>query len=414
MVVIEVIQFQTPTYGTHPVVHYSPQERPRHSFKAKHFFLLMENDKPTFAMEVYVYISVWSDRAERIIYVSKCDTVGMSRSNIRFGEISTYVLQWLVSRDLQNDYCQNILRGNNVTSSSPFLNTNGAEEEAPVNAVHHALVRHLHRLRAPPGAKRSRGFSVAIPQRQTTRICLFTRPAEQYLFPGSSGNAYKHTIDGQGLLRWWLNVLDPIVEQFKGHAHMTIPSSEKHTICKYLEPLKSQWTPGSLFDTETSSCIRVIPLLPDDPKGRFLEHLVVEHRYRLVSVSQFWQELGYRQEFQLGVLVGIIGVELPGASQNHKQKDLSIVTNTVSRKIYKKLVDVIKNSDFGDTNDVDQLKRRLTQISELKSLPYVPQTKPQAKLTTVAPVNDLSSMIKRKLAPTVNDLTCLVKRRKNK
>lgn len=416
---INLIHIQSPTYGTHPVVHYSPQDRPRHSLKAKHFFLILENDKPTFALEVYVYINVWNDRAERMLYVSKCDTVGMHRSSVRFGEIATSMLEWLVAQDLGQVYCQNITRGKSTSYSSASLSSssavNGEKEEVPVNSVHFALVRHLNQLRAPQGAKGKSSYSITVPSNQVTRICLFTRPAEQYLFPGSGGNIHKHTIDGQGLLRWWLKVLDPLVVLKYGCARMTIPSSEDQVISKYLAPLKGDWKPGSLFDKGSGSCIRVIPLLPDDPKGRFLEHLVVEHRYRKVNVPQFWQELGYRQEFRLGVLVGIIGIELTTTpASSSMSNELKITTNKVSRNIYKKLVDVIKSGDFSDAIDVEQLQKRLQQVVELQTQSYVPRIISKAEQIKATPINNLNAMIKRKAVPQVNDLTTLVKRRKNK
>ncbi|KAI5954876.1 RTT109 [Candida theae] len=240
-----------------------------------------------------------------------------------------------------------------------------------------------------------------LPRRINTHICLFTKTAPQYMFPNSSGNKYKHLGNGQVLLSWWLKIIESVcVGNDSGTwqiKRLLIPGSDEFAMRKFIATLPN-WSIGHIFsgdhsdnqtkyisksithnseadgtvaneekserDADASKVSKLavynIPLFPDDPKGRFLEHLIVENRYSNVSVDRFYQELGFRQEFRLGDCVGLIGCtrfasdDILEDGERSVDKDDDVVV--VSIHEYKSFINnIIKSINFDKLVDVEYL-----------------------------------------------------------
>ena len=193
-------------------------------------------------------------------------------------------------------------------------------------------------------------------------LSLFARAQNQYLFPGSIENSYKHVLDDRGLIRWWCKVVDPILAtyendrsvlederkgitrdelDFKSHGFLRVPGCDTYETQSFLPrdergriAEKRRWlTKDPLRELGRSPGLPercLIPRFPDDPKARFVETLDDEipdedsqpslsqtpaspskkqnnGRWRSVkSLEQFWEMMQFRQECSSGRLVGFL------------------------------------------------------------------------------------------------------------
>jgi regulator of Ty1 transposition protein 109 len=189
-----------------------------------------------------------------------------------------------------------------------------------------------------------------------SRIHIFARAQAQYLFPGSGKNPGKRVLDDKALCAWWRRTVEvsappraywllagyseleakQLVPAFR---HVAKEEGESTTAWTYGHPYAAD---GHLGD--------LIPAFTDDPKSRFLTELTSStqqpsgeeddwddafhtlssmsafaaqprrekieadkkrERARLdgVSVEEFWERMGWRQECCSGQLVGFFVVE---------------------------------------------------------------------------------------------------------
>lgn len=182
------------------------------------------------------------------------------------------------------------------------------------------------------------------------RVCLFGKAHRQYLFPLSSENKSKNILTDRALIKWWIETLDPLADLFDHNqlkASLQIPGSEILSVQSFFtKTLSLPWQVGDIF-SDGLPAVKCIPRFPDDPKSRFLDYLVVEHRALKVSKEQFFLELQSRQEFRLGSIVGIIGIE--GYVKRHISGDscepLSSSQGMLSKR-YKALREYLLSLDF--------------------------------------------------------------------
>ena len=194
-------------------------------------------------------------------------------------------------------------------------------------------------------------------------LSLFARAQDQYLFPGSIENKSKHVLDDRGLVKWWCQILDPILRQypstrkkstprldsihgarvtFTSQGFLRVPGCDPHETRAFFPRIAhdsatqdGKWKVSDpLRDLRRSAALPercLIPRFPDDPKARYVEELDVElpepssltqqtpskiqrpGRWRSVrSLDQFWEMMAFRQECSSGRLVGFIwGVITP-------------------------------------------------------------------------------------------------------
>ncbi|MCJ1264423.1 hypothetical protein MMC22_004294 [Lobaria immixta] len=193
-------------------------------------------------------------------------------------------------------------------------------------------------------------------------LSLFARAQDQYLFPGSIENRHKHVLDDRGLVKWWCQVVDPILQRhpctdeepkpetglanaidssYTARGFLRVPGCDSHEITSFFPKrfqkpsLPRKWLPADpLRDLGRSPNLPercLIPRFPDDPKARFVDELDAElpeppsqnpkspsktrhpGRWKSVrSLEQFWEMMAFRQECSSGRLVGFLwGVFTP-------------------------------------------------------------------------------------------------------
>lgn len=423
--------------------------RPRfRTLKAKHLLLLTETKSEciVFAVEIYVYLLIHQDALKRDIFVSKADTTGLGDSKISIAGIVQEFLRYLVKIPAYT-YINGARWKREKTPEKETESDSKLESEFElVNTLHELSEKlkdpefyssllfyqkhnsgQLQELKPPP---------IPIPDSVETKICLFTRSADSYIFPYSQKNSAKHIADGNILFKWWINVLSKVLDE-KWQCMADIPGSNSRAVQRFL-PDSENWTIGSIYvdANPDEKAVYTIPLFPDDPKGRFLEHLIVENRYKSLTTKQFWEELGFRQEFRLGNVVGIISCKKKGiekldeevekeAEHSNLDKKQWNHSKLVTLKAYKKIMESIKGEDFSKKEDIQILAQKTipkimedenmrvtrldfigTKVIELKS----------EKSVVVPQVNNLNGMVKKRASvqttPAVNNLTGLVKRKK--
>lgn len=398
-----VLHLRTRAYPCKPPVLSHPKP---YTLKAKHLLLVVERSTLCIVVgiELYVYLSCHGELLDRHVFVLKADTSGLALQRVLVAAIARKFVQSVVNLDPA------VYLATATVSKQPAAKV----EVEPSEFDTVVLLRQLAgRLRQKPNLDESETsrLPVETPTQVQTRISLFTRLAHAYLFPNSDKNAGKHVADGHQLFRWWLNVLDGIVDE-KWDNKADIPGSTPDAVLRFL-PSKI-WATGNIYVEKNpdEKAIYSIPLFPDDPKGRFLEHLIVENRHKTQTAQQFWAELGFRQEFRLGNVVGIIGCSKPleklaGASESD--------TVVVSLKNYKKISSLVRGADYSVKEDIQALcDTGLPDLFHRIRVEYTPvevvgTKKPVASAAKTASngVNVLS--VKRK-AP-VNNLNSLVKRK---
>ena len=241
---------------------------------------------------------------------------------------------------------------------------------------------YLHLLNLPKGSSSPlREISGAfllhlVMQRQRRNIqsviSLFARAQDQYLFPGSVEYSGKHVLDDRGLVRWWCQVLNSLIEDAKTSAqpassrwesvrgYLVVPGLDSHETMSYIpRASKSLWSMGHPLkqisrhtDDVPPRCL--IPHFPDDPKARYLDELddeitKGEHstsgQWKSVrSIDQFWDMMAFRQECSAGRLVGFIWVVFTPAGQSLPQPAESVAGDSQSTAA---TLDSLANSSFG-------------------------------------------------------------------
>ncbi|KIM99472.1 hypothetical protein OIDMADRAFT_146140 [Oidiodendron maius Zn] len=241
---------------------------------------------------------------------------------------------------------------------------------------------YLHLLNLPKGSPSPlREISGAfllhlVMQRQRRNIqsviSLFARAQDQYLFPGSVEYSGKHVLDDRGLVRWWCQVLNSLIEDAKSSAqpatsrwegvrgYLVVPGLDSHETMAYIpRASKSLWSMGhplkqiSRHNNDVPPrCL--IPHFPDDPKARYLDELddeitKGEHstsgQWKSVrSTDQFWDMMAFRQECSAGRLVGFIWVVFTPAGQSLPQLAESVAGDSQSTAA---TLDSLANSSFG-------------------------------------------------------------------
>lgn len=335
--------------------------KPKLTVKVRHFVgLIDDNDLFLLGLETIVYLVIYQDKVERVIFISKADTTGLSRHKVKTGEVISKVLKYLINYDIKN-YCINV----KLKTSFHQRTCRGRVVDLLYDTVERLRVEGVNYYKSIPYYRDAfippsvlDGTNILLPPQLKTFIAMFNRPSDQYLFPNSSKNSGKHISDGNYLLRWWIRILNECLKQsqYNWICKVNIPGTDNHSMSKFL-PVSSdnlQWKLGSIFSEDQDDlAIYQIPFFPDDPKSRFLEHIVVENRYKTLTLKQFWEELAFRQEFRLGKTVGIIGCESSVAPVDSK---LHLMSNCVlSVQQYKKAIGIINGHNFHDADDVKQL-----------------------------------------------------------
>lgn len=405
------------------------KSRPK-TVKIKHFFLLIDQTSqcPVLALELYVYLTFEENSLSQHIFVPKADTTGLGSRRIDVAGVVAVLVDLIVKTN-PGAYLAEPVAWRKALSDEDDTKTEEKSEnfDSPYPTVN-ALRALSSKLKANPHAKgllpqvgskadkeQNSLDAVKVPENVISKISLFTRSANAYIFPKLEQNSGKHIADGKALFQWWMRLLDKtLLDQWRCLAD--IPGAERLAVQRCLP--SDRWTQGNIYvdnaEAEKAPAVRRVPVFPDDPKGRFLEHLVVEGRYRTVSSRQFWEELGYRQEFRLGNVVGIIGCEnlhLVKIDQSAPATGLS-----VSHKQYKKVVEFVKGEDYSARSDIMAMTESgLPEMFNQNGLKYHLETVEGTRIIedraakTAQVVNTLS--VKSKKRP-VNNLTGLVKKKK--
>uniref|UniRef100_A0A060SYU9 histone acetyltransferase n=1 Tax=Blastobotrys adeninivorans TaxID=409370 RepID=A0A060SYU9_BLAAD len=311
-----------------------------------HLFILAYEGLAVFAMEAFLYEG--QDDSVTTLFVSKADTTGHY-----YGSASLSIAR-----------------------------------------VTRALIRVLLRYYAQPADK--------------VRVCLFAKAENQYLFPLSSKNPKKHVQSDASLVKWWLRVLDPLKDEFGSltKARLQIPGADSKAIEAFFpRPSTMDWSVGDVFsDNGNIAAVKCIPRFPDDPKVRFLDYLVSERRALKTPREQFWIELQARQEFRLGSVVGIIGIEGTLPSRNEQLRASVAEPHEVRYRKLKTLREALVSCDYSTIESAkdahDFLTERITtpfSILTIKGKHRAQQKRP-ADAAVAAPINTLSGGMVRKKA----------------
>lgn len=403
----EVLHVASQAYQCRHLIHEKPA--PKLTLKVKHFFALGSLDYLLLGVEINVYISCYASHTQQRVFVSKADTTGLTPPNlVNMADVVGCFLQYLLAIDVRS-YTRNaklarrrppVAQGDPPTAKV----LRAVAERMKVDKDWADAVMHYKGMRVTTSLTADVDLVTPI----HTSISLFTRAERQYLFPESYLNPQKHVIDGKQLLSWWLRILNQVLGRScqLWACKVAIPGADANSVSKFYDTLPRysgvSWSDGSIYSTGEELAINHIPLFPDDPKGRFLEHLVVENRYKTTTCSQFWQELGFRQEFRLGNLVGIIGCE-----QTSGACEPILFLGQVALKYYKAIVKLITGENYSDASaDLlhSTLPRLLRDLGAEKSMQRVVGSKhspvrllaPDATGSTSRPVQNLTGLIKRR------------------
>lgn len=394
-----------------PVVHKPRKSKPLLTVETTHNLVLFSPEKtPLLAIEVFTYLTIYKNSVEKLVYVSKADTTGLKGAeDVNVGGVVTEYLKHVCAVSIHS-LLENVTfsverekSGVNRTLDQPSFVSETQfklyvlQQQALGNANYAyygkkkqiRALDHLSELGVDPTVLRK--------VRVQTKLVLFTRSEGQYLFPESMKNPGKHVLDGSQLLKWWLKNIDKVVLDWHiCEKYLNILNLDEREIERYFP--SSNWKVGNVYDDETNSSlpsIYNIPLLPDDPKGRFLEHLVVENRAKKVYAKRYWQELAIRQEFRFGATVGLIGV-CGDVRTNVDQGDV----NRISVSNWKQFNDLITSKDYHDKSDWCRL------YSELENLVF---SKPYAVSATWL---GKKRHVKKSEPVMVNTLMCVRKKKK--
>lgn len=359
------------------------------SIKVRHFFELLTSDGvPVMAIEIFVYLQIYPNHFDQYLFVPKCDTVGLVPVNV--GQVIRELLQWVMEY-LPANYI--------ITSAKPKKVAGPTKSTAPENVYRIGKLKEklrrdpkvvekwYHSPRQPSTSNANAANRMTLPPIRELRIALFTKSAPLYIFPQLQKNRHKRVATGANLLRWWLRVLDQLTSE-QWTRKVDIPGAEAAEISKYL---KQGWTQGHIFGGDELPAVSTVPLFPDDPKGRFLEHLIVEGRHP--TTAKFYYELGYRQEFRLGDVVGLVGCtcSVPTLRLNGDK-----LCRIVSVSGYKRFICQLKSIDYSHRSQAIADTAALVKNEVVLPLHGTATATPRASDTAVAPVNDLSGLIRKR------------------
>ncbi|RCK62856.1 hypothetical protein Cantr_08820 [Candida viswanathii] len=332
----ENLYFQTnPAYVNSPI-HIPKSTSKPDTVKVRHFYSLLHNNVIILGLEVFVYLQIYENHTDKYIYVSKCDTTGLEKLPFKMNAVLEPVLKYMI------DYNAYKVKPRQEKSHAPPANPSTYFRLKKLTSQLPEAYPSLKYYNDLPPKEPVVNYR-SLPALRTTKLYVFTRPAKEYLFPNSSANPNKHLISGSALLHWWLKIIDRITGGWQ--RKLLVPGLDSRTFIKRYE----NWEDGHIFEaTEEGSAVNAIPIFPDDPKGRFLEQLVVENRISKMLISRFMMELSYRQEF-LGDTVGIIGCF--GANAANTAGDDQPV-NLISIREYKDFINNVKLIDFTNVDDV--------------------------------------------------------------
>lgn len=380
----EALHLRNVPIETHPLItakHDTNEPAPL-TIKTQHLFVLFYQGKVIYGLEIYVYLTLKHGSsslfdAERTIFISKADTTGYADCKLSYKNVTKAIIQYILSLD-PNAYLQNVLpKERDYSKIDPSLITKKTSAAKALRIISNRLNQDSQPLRKPLDEQLSHSYQCS--HNVKTKLCLFTRPAAEYLFAASSKNPRKHVVDGERLLKWWIDILDEILlETFRENteAKMRIPGEDPINVKRYLRSTKyGHWEAGDVFGNNGKDLAAFrLPLFPDDPKTRFLRQLVEEDRIYKTDLSTFWTELQERQEFKLSVIVSVIGIyghvaEIPcnlPSTRDQIEASSRRQFNSIKNYITGEEYDVISGATEAYVNVRDFLKiklnRKLLQI----------------------------------------------------
>ena len=188
-------------------------------------------------------------------------------------------------------------------------------------------------------------------QREDRRlvVSLFARSQRTYIFPGSGEYEEKHVLDDAGLIKWWAQVMDMVMDlngndvedkitlnrsdeatTARVQIYCRIPGYSAREIRPFVPRNTNEKSPfrTALLAEDPFQMLAFRPGLParcmvphfyDDPKTRFAEELDGYDKVSdngnwssVPSLNAFWDLMQYRQECAAGRLVGFLwGVFTP-------------------------------------------------------------------------------------------------------
>lgn len=353
------------------------------TIKVPHFFSLAYNKKFVFGMEIHVYIVLKKagstpkmeyDTADRLLFVSKADTNGYCDIKFSAKQITKGLIRYLFSID-PSHYLKKV-----IPLERKYPKSNSYKLITKETKLEDALSILSERINESSTTKKMRQQSTLVepyyhsyktPTNITTKLCLFTRPADQYLFAESSKNPLKHTLNGAGLLKWWLSIIDELLcELFTEGSvgKLRIPGEEPITVKRYLKTTRFEnWMVGDIFGaTANSLAIFSIPLFSDDPKSRFLHELVEENRVLTTNLTTFWMELQERQEFKLSETVSVIGISGHTSISNFLTVTDKDTIVTTSKKEYKYIKNYITGEEYNSVEGALESYENVTKYLAYK------------------------------------------------
>lgn len=407
----DILNLQTIPCQTHPIVFQEPSTKQEietaSTVKTKHFIALCHNEKVIYALEVLVYFTIHDpvDSANKLLFISKADTNGYTDIKINFGHVTKCILKYLLSIRHEHYLTRVRPRGGITIYGESVLRKSTPVRKALIIL---AKRRQQGQLSQCHYSNSQLYTSVSIPKKVTTKISLFTRAEPEYLFSNSSSNPGKHVLSGEKLLKWWIRQIDEILgESFapSTDATLRIPGEDPQIVCRYLnDKIFPNWRVGDIFCTKQNElAVYRIPLLPDDPKGRFLEQLAEEGRILQLRVSNFWTELQAQQEFRLGSTVSVIGVSGTYMGPTFLPAKEEIIIPE-SRKRFKELISYVTGEEYDHEEGAEEAYLNICDYLRYKtnySMIHVIGSQP---LTHDSNTNILEYKSKR-TSPTINSLS---------
>lgn len=400
-----VIYLQLDAVQVKPLILKSP--RPD-SFKIRHYLELLTMDNVVvMGIEIFVYLQVYNDRFEQYIFVPKCDTVGLEKLDFQVGRLVQVFLQWVLNYS-PNNYL--------ITQQKRPKDTSNPTSTEPETVYRIRQLQKLldndsllaQRWNTYPKFKEdfdNKKSRITLPAKRKLHIAFFTKASPLYLFPNLDRNPNKQVASGPKLLRWWMRIVGKVTKDQTWNRFLDIPGADANEIAKYLG---NEWRHGNIFDKDRLA-VNAIPLFPDDPKGRFLEHLIVEGRHSKMTAKSFYYEIGFRQEFRLGDVVGLIGCT--NAEEEFVTSTSENSISTILLSAYKKFIKDTKSIDYSNRAEVIMATKSILEgvkgITDLMGLWTQPLEGPLQKPN----VNDITNAVRKR---TPNDLTAQIRKKPKK
>ena len=432
-----------------PIIHKPKSLKPKFSTKTTHYCILFSPEKiPLLALEIYTYLNFYmndgGERVERLIYVGKADTSGLSSSDVvNVGGFVTEYLNYVAGIPIKEIMGQ--LNIDEIKINKEQLDNHDIdsdEEDSPKNNEKSSYngpiflsetQKKLYLLAKPDIIDKhvpnkhitgieylnKLGFSDKYFSDKfiiETKLVLFTRAEGQYIFPESVKNENKHVLDGTNLLKWWLKNTENISNGWNScEKYLDVLNMDDREIQRYFPLNSKDWKVGNVYDGsvsgDLSQAIYNIPLLPDDPKGRFLEHIVVEGRAKKLNCKRYWQELAIRQEFRFGAVVGLIGIKGNIETNNTIGKYSYVTANHL-----KQFTELITSKDYSDKSDWNLLYDEILDLSFIKPIFIKGEWKGRKRIYEVDSKLSNNGNIDQKNKPVavINTLMCVRSKKKLK